>query len=129
MTFDVSAPTLSAAEVPAAWRQAVQAQLHPQENVVACLEVDLDAQLHFVPSLLVATNLGLRSLSSGAEPAQLWPYRADLRLSHHDHAGVGHLVALHLLHDGTRRLVVRGQQIEVAGQMGFDLALSLYDKT
>ncbi|MFM6991996.1 MAG: ABC transporter ATP-binding protein, partial [Rhodoferax sp.] len=91
MTFDVSAPALSAAEVPPAWRQAVQAQLHPQENVVACLEVDLDEQLHFVPSLLVATNQGLRSLSRGPSAAQQWPYRADLRLSHHDHAGVGHL--------------------------------------
>ncbi len=91
MTFDVSAPTLSAAEVPVAWRQAVQAQLHPQENVVACLEVDLDEQLHFVPSLLVATNQGLRSLSGGSSAAQEWAYRADLRLSHHDHAGVGHL--------------------------------------
>lgn len=91
MTFDLSAPPVSAAEVPAAWRQAVQAQLHPQENVVACLEVDLDEQLHFVPSLLVATNHGLRSLSSGYGTAQEWAYRADLRLSHHDHAGVGHL--------------------------------------
>ena len=91
MTFDLSAPPVSAAEVPAAWRQAVQAQLHPQENVVACLEVDLDEQLHFVPSLLVATNHGLRSLSSGSGAEQEWAYRADLRLSHHDHAGVGHL--------------------------------------
>jgi ATP-binding cassette subfamily B protein len=55
------------------------------------LEVDLDEQLHFVPSLLVATNHGLRSLSSGYGTAQEWAYRADLRLSHHDHAGVGHL--------------------------------------
>ena len=91
MTFDVSAVPAPAGEVPAAWRQAVQSRLHPQENVQACLEVDLDERLHFVQSVVLATNQRLFSLNSLASADQSWPYRAGLTLQHHDHAGVGHL--------------------------------------
>ena len=91
MTFDVSAVPAPDGEVPAAWRQAVQSRLHPQENVQACLEVDLDERLHFVPSVVLATNQRLFSLNSLAGADQSWPYRAGLTLQHHDHAGVGHL--------------------------------------
>jgi len=58
--------------------------------VCACLEVDLDERLHFVSSVILATNQRLISLGQGGE-AQDWLYRADLTLGHHDHAGVGHL--------------------------------------
>ncbi|MDH4479718.1 MAG: ABC transporter ATP-binding protein [Rhodoferax sp.] len=91
MTFDVSAVPSPAGEVPAAWRQAVQSRLHPHENVHACLEVDLDERLHFVPSIVLATNQRLLSLSHVEAAEQAWPYRGDLTLNHHDHAGVGHL--------------------------------------
>jgi len=91
MTFDVSAAPSPAGEVPAAWRQAVQSRLHPHENVHACLEVDLDERLHFVPSIVLATNQRLLSLSHVEAAEQAWPYRSDLTLNHHDHAGVGHL--------------------------------------
>ena len=91
MTFEVSAVPAPAGEVPAAWRQAVQSRLHSQENVQACLEVDLDERLHFVPSVVLATNQRLFSLNSLASADQCWPYRAGLTLQHHDHAGVGHL--------------------------------------
>ncbi len=93
MTFDVSVVPSPAGEVPAAWRQAIQSHLHTQENVCACLEVDLDERLHFAPSVVLATNQRLISLEQGGA-AQDWPYRADLALSHHDHAGVGHLELL-----------------------------------
>jgi ATP-binding cassette subfamily B protein len=90
MTLEVSAVPAPGGEVPAAWRQAIQSQLHPSENVCACLEVDLDERLHFVSSVVLATNLRLVSLSSDGA-AQHWPYSAGLTLTHHDHAGVGHL--------------------------------------
>ena len=93
MTFEVSAAPAPTGEVPAAWRGAIQSHLHPQENVCACLEVDLDERLHFVPSVVLATNQRLVSLGQGGE-AHDWPYRADLNLGHHDHAGVGHLELL-----------------------------------
>jgi ATP-binding cassette subfamily B protein len=91
MTFDVSAVPAPAGEVPALWRQAVQSRLLPQENVQACLEVDLDERLQFVPSVVLATNQRLFSLNSLAGTDQSWTYRAGLTLQHHDHAGVGHL--------------------------------------
>jgi len=93
MTFEVSVVPAPTGDVPAAWRGAIQSHLHPQENVCACLEVDLDERLHFVPSVVLATNHRLISLGQGGV-AQDWPYRADLALSHHDHAGVGHLELL-----------------------------------
>jgi hypothetical protein len=79
MTFEVSAAPAPAGEVPAAWRGAIQSHLHPQENVCACLEVDLDERLHFVPSVVLATYERIISLSKGVE-AQDWPYLADLTL-------------------------------------------------
>jgi ATP-binding cassette subfamily B protein len=80
-------------DIPAEWRPAVQAQLQTGENVLAALAVDLDAQLRFVSGLVVVTNQRLlsRALDGGW---QVWLYRADLVLKHHDHAGVGHLELL-----------------------------------
>ena len=78
-----------AVDIPPAWRVALAAQLSSNENVCALLEVDLDAQMRFVPSVLVATDKRLLSLQT--DGAQSWDYQAGLRLEHHDHAGVGHL--------------------------------------
>jgi ATP-binding cassette subfamily B protein len=69
----------------------VQSQLQPLENVLAVLEVDLDAQLHFVKGVVVVTNQRLLAHLAGNTQWQHWPYRPDLQLRHHDHAGVGHL--------------------------------------
>ena len=79
MTFEVSAAPAPAGEVPAAWRGAIQSHLHPQENVCACLEVDLDERLHFVPSVVLATNQRLISLGQGGEPRRLGVGRIGLQ--------------------------------------------------
>jgi len=51
----------------------------------------LDARLHFVRGLVVATNLRILSRAGGETTWQEWDYREGLSLHHHDHAGVGHL--------------------------------------
>jgi ATP-binding cassette, subfamily B, bacterial len=43
-------------DVPASWRRELQLQLASEENVLAWLEVDLDARLYFANSLLVLTG-------------------------------------------------------------------------
>jgi ATP-binding cassette, subfamily B, bacterial len=94
MTQDVSVAAPAAGDIPALWLSASLPHIASDENVFACLEVDLDARLHFVPTLLLATNRRLLSLTqSGGVPLE-WHYRADLALAHHDHAGVGHLELL-----------------------------------
>ena len=85
-------PSLPAARsgVPAAW-QDVQPQLRDGEAIVAWLELDLDAALHFTPGIVVLTNL--RLLSRGRDDAdwRAWALRPELLLRHADHAGVGSL--------------------------------------
>ena len=78
-------------DLPAQWRDALLSQLHPQENVCATLEVDLDTRLHFVAGLVVVTNRRVLSCSSAQGDWQQWPLQSGLNLLHHDHAGVGHL--------------------------------------
>ncbi len=82
---------LSINEIPAEWRQEARSRLQPDENVQAVLEVDLDAQLHFVRGLVVVTDRRILSHGPGKTGWQDWAYRTDLALQHHDHAGVGHL--------------------------------------
>ena len=91
MTPDALAVSVLPGELAPQWRAHVQQQLHPQENVLASLEVDLDTRLRFVRGLVLVTN---RRLLSQAEPGaawQSWDLQAGQRLLHHDHAGVGHL--------------------------------------
>ena len=68
--------------------------LLPGEAIVAALDLDLDAELRFRSGRLVLT--AGRILDGEAA----WPLGADLRLTHHDHAGVGTLA----LADGARQL-------------------------
>ena len=91
MNLDQAPGLTGAGDIPAPWQAAVGALLAPQENVFAVLEVDLDAQLRFVPSLLLATDRRLVWLPAAPAPAQSWDYRPGLRLEHHDHAGLAHL--------------------------------------
>ncbi len=79
-------------DLPAAWREDLQLQLTPQENVLAWLEVDLDARLYFAQGLLVLTSQRLIWQSTNAP--QTWhnqPLQAGLQLELSDHAGVGKL--------------------------------------
>ena len=84
--------------------QLLQAQLATDENVLASLPVDLDAQLHFQPGLLALTTQRLMAWQAGAPASdndgwQAWPLTPDLSLKHSDHAGVGMLE----LHDSQAR--------------------------
>ena len=80
-----------AADVGAAWQQALAAQLRPGEHVCATLELDLDAQLQFRPGLLLATDQRLIGFDAPGSAGIGWDYRDGLALAHHDHAGVGQL--------------------------------------
>ncbi|MES2025299.1 MAG: ABC transporter ATP-binding protein [Pseudomonadota bacterium] len=91
---------LSRNTIPALW-QDIHVQLNKDEIILAHLELDLDLSLHFVPGVVILTNLRLLSRSRSVSTWQAWPLRADLALKHYDHAGVGTLE----LHDATARLV------------------------
>ena len=78
-------------EIPANWRDELQSQLHPGENVQAALEVDLDSRLCFGQGLVVVTDRRLIARNVGQTTWQAWDYHHGLELLHHDHAGVGHL--------------------------------------
>ncbi len=90
--------------------------LAPGENVLGRLEVDLDARLCFQASPLVLTDCRIltrsdsnttaseikSNQSTAEQPWQSWPLSPQLRLRHHDHAGIGTLE----LHDATHCLAV-----------------------
>jgi ATP-binding cassette subfamily B protein len=59
------------------------------ENVLATLELDLDARLHFVKGSVVLTDKRIVSEELGL--SREWNLHPELQLHHHDHAGVGHL--------------------------------------
>ncbi|OYQ39402.1 ABC transporter [Rhodoferax sp. TH121] len=91
MTPDALAVSVLPGELAPQWRATVQQQLHPRENVLASLEVDLDTQLRFVKGLVLVTSQRLLSQSGPGAPWRSWPLQAGQSLHHHDHAGVGHL--------------------------------------
>ncbi len=86
----LAAPQLPG-DLSIAWTLELQKQLSPRENVVSTLEVDLDARLHFVRSLVVVTDRRLLSCQSGGTSWQEWDFETSMELQHHDHGGVGHL--------------------------------------
>ncbi|OYT92616.1 MAG: ABC transporter [Burkholderiales bacterium PBB3] len=86
----LAAPPLPG-DLSVAWSQELQKQLAPQENVLATLEVDLDARLHFVRSLVVVTDRRLLSASPESADWKEWKFEDAMELQHHDHGGVGHL--------------------------------------
>ena len=78
--------------LPSRWTGQVAAQLSPLENALACVEVDLNADLHFVSGLLIVTDQRLLFALDGPQPNwQSWPIQAGMRMRHTDHAGVGSL--------------------------------------
>jgi ATP-binding cassette subfamily B protein len=91
MTIEIPALSLLPSDLSRSWREQLQMQLHPEENVLATLEVDLDSRLHFVKGLVLVTSERLLSRIDGESDWKQWSYQAGLTLQHHDHAGVGHL--------------------------------------
>ncbi|CAM8663476.1 MdlB ABC-type multidrug transport system, ATPase and permease components [Comamonadaceae bacterium] len=91
MTSEAPAFSALSGDLPSAWREAVQKQLRPHENVLAALEVDLDQQLHFVKGLVLLTNQRLLACEGATQIWSGWDLQAGQTLLHHDHAGVGHL--------------------------------------
>ena len=91
MIIENLAPSILQNEIPATWRADVEPHLAAGELVVTSLEIDLDTRLHFGKGLLIVTDRRLLARAPGEAVWRDWPYRKDLRLKHHDHAGVGHL--------------------------------------
>jgi ATP-binding cassette subfamily B protein len=82
--------------LPNDWLAAAQAQLAANEAIIAWLEINLDANLHFNKQLLVLSQQRLIYISaptddSSAQPAgaTAYPYRAGLKCRHHDQSGIG----------------------------------------
>ncbi|MEO7495918.1 MAG: ABC transporter transmembrane domain-containing protein, partial [Massilia sp.] len=93
-TQQLSSPAaiaLAASFLPEHWQNEVEKKLVPGENVLSSVEVDLDARLRFTKGVLVVTDRRLLARAPGETDWQDWAYRPGLSLSHHDHAGVGHL--------------------------------------
>ncbi len=86
--------------LPEYWRADIATQLSEGEEILAWLDADLDATLHFVQSLVVLTGRRLLAKGDGESGWREWAYRQGLSLRHHDHAGVGSLE----LHDASSRL-------------------------
>ena len=82
---------LSPSTLPPTWAIQVQSQLANEERVLAWLEIDLNAQLHFASGLVVITNQRLLSRSSTDATWQDWAYRQGLMLTRRDHSGIGSL--------------------------------------
>ena len=76
---------------PSAARAALDALVPPDENVVAALEVDLDAQRRYGQGQLLLTESRLLAVAAGSTEVLQWPLQAALALHHHDHGGVGSL--------------------------------------
>tara|TARA_R110001599_G_scaffold64023_5_gene179717 strand:+ start:21428 stop:23713 length:2286 start_codon:yes stop_codon:yes gene_type:complete len=98
MKIAASSPPSAGIDLPVQW-QDVQAELGPTEIILAWLEIDLDATLHFSPGAVVLTNERLLSRHAHSSTWQSWTHQ-HCALQHHDHAGVGTLE----LHSAEARL-------------------------
>jgi ATP-binding cassette subfamily B protein len=86
--------------LPGRWRGEVALRLAEGEEVLACLELDLDGNLRFGEGLVAVTDRRLLARSAGETGWQEWPCREGLTLRRLDHAGVG---SLELLEGGILR--------------------------
>ena len=96
-----SAPAIARAQEP--WSVALGSSLAPEETILAGLQLDLDARLHFTQGWLVVTNRRLIGRAPGTpngKDLQSWDITPGMTLAHSDHAGVGALE----LTDGQHRL-------------------------
>ncbi len=88
--------------LPFDWRELGALQIHPNENVSASLEVDLDENLIFVRTLLILTDQRVISVDQTQKNSRSWPNSPLQTLVLSDHAGVGTLS----LHVNGQRLAV-----------------------
>ena len=77
--------------VAAPWRADLASRLDAGEAVLAWLDLDLDARLHYGAGLVVLTEQRLLARHPDASLWRSWPLTADMSLQHRDHAGVGTL--------------------------------------
>ncbi|MEO7464063.1 MAG: ABC transporter transmembrane domain-containing protein, partial [Nitrosospira sp.] len=87
-------PGVLSLTMPSSWAVQIESQLSDEEWVLAWLETDLDAQLHFASGVVLVTNRRLLARSGKDETWENWTYRQGLALVRHDHAGVGSLELL-----------------------------------
>ena len=95
-------PLASTLPLPDAWRGAADAQLASGEQILAWLEIDLDAHLQFASGLIALTTRRLLARQSGDAAWQSHDLREGLSLTRHDHSGVGSLE----LFDANGRLAI-----------------------
>ena len=77
--------------VPESWRSPVLAELAVNEQVLACLPLDLDAERLFCHGILVLTPLRLLAKTDSHSAWSVWPLDPSMRLIRRDYAGVGTL--------------------------------------
>jgi len=75
--------------LPRHWYASIHPQLTHNEVIIAWLELNLDADLNFKKQLLVLTNQRLYHCREQSTDLIAFPFKASLRCTHHDHAGVG----------------------------------------
>ena len=92
-----------AATLPEQWRALLAPCLATDDALQAYLITDLDHRLHFAPGLLAVSRRQLHAIATDGQ-IRSWPLTPDLRLTHHDHAGVG---TLELFNDRERLAVWR----------------------
>lgn len=74
--------------------------LEPDETIIAWMEVDLDTNLNFARSILVLSDTRISVKTDGESSWHEWRFSREMKLTRHDHAGVGSLE----LFDDTSRL-------------------------
>lgn len=94
----VSIPTSKS--LPSPWQEDLIAQLADAEEILAWMEIDLDARLHFTREIVVVTNRRILAKAQAEDNWREWKYLRGLVLARHDQAGVGSLE----LHNGVTRL-------------------------
>jgi ATP-binding cassette subfamily B protein len=98
--IDISPPPSSATPLPEPHRAELEKQLADNEQLIAWMDGDLDASLHFTQYLLVASNTRILAKAHAETTWHEYRYRKGLTLQRHDHAGIGSLE----LFDGEARL-------------------------
>ncbi|MDD5240266.1 MAG: ABC transporter ATP-binding protein [Sulfuricella sp.] len=122
--FSAAIPTPPGRLLPDKWRAEVELQLADKEEVLAWLEVDLDARLHFAQGMVVVTDRRLLASDPEKKSWRDWPYGKGQALRRYDHAGVGGLE----LHDDGARLAGwrytlghNSEALQLVGQFGLQL--------